>query len=450
MATTDVALSPSPHGAAVATTEHTPSNASSPLSDVEDKEADADAGEMELDIPKHKSSSLSNVNLDDDDDDDDEASIARSRTPSEIDSNLSEVDINDSEAETERLYDTPPKAADRTASSGAGWDVTGGNGKHFLANRDRAFEPSPSKLKQQLRSHAGALKNGGRGGGDDESLSGHQGDSGQEEGEDDNVSEASSGSISRTAAVSNSEDTTFLSGRDVLAKRVDSAAALLSALGSDGRKRKRSTAADLSESDQPLRKRTGSVGKGDGNAGDEDAEDVSTNPPSGDQSEPDDDAVTQTRQKEDQDDAMDEGTTMRKPKRHGSTTQTASIEDGPYGEEAGAPSDKDGGTDLTRPDRAPRADDDRLEVDLDEEAEAASKNEEECTWWQPTNLRFFGLFTDSARTVERKKAAFEQLQAIEKHFAMFRDRYCLPFSSTDLQSGGLTVCKVSMRIALHN
>jgi len=449
MATADNTAPSSPVGAAATARQHTPSNISSPLSDVEDKDADVGVDEMDLVMQNQKSSSLSNITLDDDDD---EPSVARSRSPSENeDSNLSEVDVNDSEAETERLYNTPPKAANSASISGSSWDAAGGPGKHFLATRDRGFEHSPSKLKQQLRIYSG-VENGSGGGDDDESLSGHEGDSGHEEGEDDNVSEASSGSAFQTAAASNGEDNSSVSGREALAERVDSAAAALSALVSDGRKRKRSPVADLSESDQPLRKRTGSVGKNGRSAGEEDA---SASPPSGDHSEPDEDAAIKMSQKEEQDGAVDEGVRTRKSKRYGANTHPTSIEDGRDEEEAGATSDRDQGTGLPGPDETARADDDLLEVDPDEEAEAANKNEEERTSnGSPLPPPLLGgrPFTDTTRAVERKKAAFEQLQAIERHFAMFRERLVYhspqnPGQGLLLVMGRLTGCKVSTKIA---
>ncbi len=57
----------------------------------------------------------------------------------------------------------------------------------------------------------------------------------------------------------------------------------------------------------------------------------------------------------------------------------------------------------------------------DEEAEAAHKNEEERKHSGVCRPDGSSQLTLSP-TVERKKAALEQLQAIERHFAAFRDR----------------------------
>ncbi|KAI0398596.1 hypothetical protein F5Y17DRAFT_9806 [Xylariaceae sp. FL0594] len=71
-------------------------------------------------------------------------------------------------------------------------------------------------------------------------------------------------------------------------------------------------------------------------------------------------------------------------------------------------------------DEAHTGDDDPMEVDVDEEAEAAHKNEEERM--ARTDKTLLDRDTDHTAAVERKKAAFEQLCAIEKDFTTFREK----------------------------
>ncbi|KAK2073580.1 hypothetical protein P8C59_007855 [Phyllachora maydis] len=99
-----------------------PSNLSSPLSEVEDKDDDAD--ELDIDMRTIGSGAVDLLKHDIGNRGDELASS------SDLDdeSKLSDADVNDSEAETERLYDTPPK------NKGT-----------------RDFVPNPSKLQQQVR-----------------------------------------------------------------------------------------------------------------------------------------------------------------------------------------------------------------------------------------------------------------------------------------------------------
>ncbi|KPM40949.1 hypothetical protein AK830_g5572 [Neonectria ditissima] len=204
MAATASAVPPlSPHG--VGGVDHADSNISSPLSEVDDKDDnDEDIEHMHLDI---------------DDDEISKPSIGSKKVTSDSDSVLSDAhsdinsDANDTEAETERLFDTPKHQRQR--------DVVVDQ-----FNEGQVFEHSPSKLRRaaKLDEHAEH--------GDEESLSGD---------------DASIGSP-RAAADSPTK----------LATTKDTSVDDEQKQDSQERKRKRSPAADHSEPEEPLRKRTSS------------------------------------------------------------------------------------------------------------------------------------------------------------------------------------------------
>lgn len=359
------------------------SNASSPLTEVEDKDGEPD--EMDLDGPVHKSSSLSNVNLDDEDDDGSRG--ARSPSASDNDeSALSDVgpDTNDSEAETERLYDTPTKTKnliDGTDIESSPESVTSPI-KHLAAQtRDRKFQASPSKLKQQL--HANSDTDGDED--EDDALS---------EAEDEENNEADG---EEEAAAVNREIIRSSRRRSLTAKQqakimgadsdkeetpIPTPATLRSQRSSsDARKRKRSPTTDPSESDQPLRKR---VGPGGGAAGrdavpeDNGGQKVSIKRVDG--TRPGDDiAETGGDDKADLTEFA-EGTssdTFRaRRSMRGSAKKHSSSDDGE--EEANGDDILDGGEPVTaEEDATGQGDDELLDGDPDEEAEAALRNEEE-------------------------------------------------------------------------
>ncbi|KAF0326321.1 transcriptional regulatory protein dep1 [Colletotrichum asianum] len=172
-----------------ATLDHDDSNISSPLSDVEDKDGGDSLDGMQLDPPQsHHDDAL------------------------DSDSNLSEA--NDTEAETERLYDTPQAQRHK--------DVVVNQ-----FNDGQIFERTPSKL-QKTFSVDGADD------GDDDSLSDH-----------DDVSMASS--HGDEASPSKPKKSTELPSAEDNSE------------SADNKKRKRSPIAESSEPGQPSRKRTGSV-----------------------------------------------------------------------------------------------------------------------------------------------------------------------------------------------
>ncbi|KAL0936428.1 transcriptional regulatory protein dep1 [Colletotrichum truncatum] len=168
-----------------ATLDHDDSNISSPLSDVEDKDGGESLDGMQLDPPQtHHDDAL------------------------DSDSNLSEA--NDTEAETERLYDTPQAQRHK--------DVVVNQ-----FNDGQIFERTPSKLQKTFSVD-----------GDDDSLS-----------DRDDVSMLSS--RGDEASPSKPKKSTEPTSADGNSESIDT------------KKRKRSPIAESSEPGQPSRKRTGSV-----------------------------------------------------------------------------------------------------------------------------------------------------------------------------------------------
>ncbi|KAK0632053.1 Sds3-like-domain-containing protein [Immersiella caudata] len=383
--------SPPPH-----LLDNSPSNLSSPLSDVEDKDADPD--EMDLDMRNHTSgrpgTPKRNANGTRED--------SEADSDSDEESKLSEMDINDSEAETERLYDTPPK-------NGAARDMLSILGevgsRQFVDRRERVFERSPSKLQQQLQAELDA-ENAVT---DGDSLS---------EAEDEDEDDASVASSepepapvkeqplrSPSQAKKNQEANTSTNSAASQLARQDS---------QESRKRKRTSLAEQSESEQPLRKRTGSIGAPEGEFSADDAivaDDeggISTNPQSGNHTGEEDNGQSASvvpKNKEEpvasvEDESVETGRT-KKAKRNSAKKRNSKSPDESI-EQATEEAQDDPPDDAEEPiagDTAAHIDDEHNE-DPDE-AEAAHKNEEE---------------------LERKKAAWEELTAIEKQFSNFRER----------------------------
>jgi hypothetical protein len=377
--------------------DNSPSNLSSPLSDVEDKDADPD--EMDLDLRNHNSGRpgtpkrIGNGAREDSDADSD----------SDEESKLSEMDINDSEAETERLYDTPPKTgATRDMLSILG-EVSS---RQFVDRRERVFERSPSKLQQQLQAELDA-ENAVT---DGESLS-------EAEAEDEDEDDASVAS-SEPAPVRTKEHLRSPSqakkNHEAISSTESAASQLTRQDSQESRKRKRTSLTEQSESEQPLRKRTGSIGAPEGELSADDAivaDDeggISTNPQSGNHTGEEDNGQSASvvpKSKEEpvasvEDETVETGRTKKakrgSAKKRKSKSPDESVE--PATEEA----QDDPPDDAEEPiagDPATNVDDEHNE-DADE-AEATHKNEEE---------------------LERKKAAWEELTAIEKQFSNFRER----------------------------
>jgi hypothetical protein len=220
----------SPSGAGEADIED--SNVSSPLSEVQDGDAaDDDIEHMQIDAQDNDADNSSVSG-------DEQPEAESKKNASDSESALSDAgsddnsDANDTEAETERLYDTPRNPRQR--------DVVVDQ-----YNNGQVFEHTPSKLRRASK----LIGDDGNNHRDDDSLSG------------DDVSVAS-GDDSPTKPIASKDTSVDGEGRR----------------DSQERKRKRSPVADQSESDQPLRKRITSVGAADTGAGTETPMDDDTTP----------------------------------------------------------------------------------------------------------------------------------------------------------------------------
>ncbi|OTA59242.1 hypothetical protein K449DRAFT_436207 [Hypoxylon sp. EC38] len=312
---------------------------SSPLSDVEDKDADPE--------DLHALNDAAPNNRDED-----------ASSPDDL------SDANDTEAETERLYDTPRNPTRH---------------KDIVLSQEadgQTYERTPSKLRRHI-TRTGLGKDE-----DDRPLF------------EEDMSIASS-PPAQEKKTSKQRQSPIL---DILAEAASQEA--------ETRKRKRSSMpAENSEPPQLSRKRTGSVPapsrqdmEGDTPMADEEDPSLHTN--SGEHSA--DEAANAVAGEDDGDDhaltvQSDPEVIPKKQTRSGSkklkATEQANDADEPPEDVAGAT--------VPEEDGAHAGEDEQVEADVDEEAEAAHKNEEE---------------------LERKKAAFDQLTAIEKRFATFRDR----------------------------
>lgn len=381
------------------------SNLSSPLSEVEDKDTDPD--EMDLGGLTRNVARLGTPEPRDEDDD------FASRPNSDGESKLSEIDANDSEAETERLYDTPPK---NTQGRGLVNGVKDAGGKQFIDRRNAPFEPSPSKLQQQVRPAADA----GDEGSDDDSLSDV----------DPDFSMPSILAARRRADRRRTKDRQSRSpspSKHTPQTKVQEAKPAEDS--TDTRKRKRSSVAEQSELDQPLRKRTCSISPTDrefsaDNTAAPDDEGASTNTRSGEHTGEEDSTGDREVAHDTKDEAaksIEDTTTepsrSRKPKRNG-VRRRKSPDDGTEGLNESTPEHGD---------RAATADEDTIrtgeeeqaEGDVDEEAEVALRNEEERMSILSGSCLARVLISQA---VERKKSAWEELSAIEKQFSNFRER----------------------------
>ncbi|KAI1133671.1 hypothetical protein F5Y10DRAFT_283940 [Nemania abortiva] len=335
---------------------------SSPLSDVEDKDEDPD------DLPGE--GHLSNNENDD-------YSFPDNQS-----------DANDTEAETERLYDTPQQTTRH---------------KDVVLNQSAdatVYERTPSKLRQRP-------KLVGR-------SSGHQ----HTPLSDDDISMASSPPLPPVESPEKLPSPTL----DILAQ-------VAATQEAESRKRKRaSLPTEATELNQPPRKRADSVPTADQAAVDGDAtiadeDDPTSNTNSGEHST--DEAIDPTAG-DDEPEPGEPGepvqpvqsdlTNVRKQTRSSSRNLKAADETA----EADVPTGESLDGTAPEEDEAHTGEDEHMEVDVDEEAEAAQKNEEERMARPPATP--LDRDTDSAAIVERKKAAFEQLSGIEKRFATFREK----------------------------
>ncbi|KAI5865162.1 Sds3-like-domain-containing protein [Durotheca rogersii] len=272
-------------------------------------------------------------------------------------------DANDTEAETERLYDTPRNPT-RHTDVDLSKSVADG----------QVYKRTPSKLRQRHRRVREPKDE------DDGPLS------------EEDVSMASSPPVQEIKTPKTRQSPTLDVLVEVVSKEVET------------RKRKRSSMpTEKAEPAQPLQTRTSSAPAinrrdVDGDTAMVDDGDPSLTANSGEHSP--DETTHPAVGEEDGDDrprvrhSADRAATPKKHTRSGSkklkaTEKPVEMDEPP--EEAAAPEE----------DGAHTGEDEQVEADVGEEAEAAHKNEEE---------------------LERKKAAFEQLGQIEKRFATFRDR----------------------------
>ena len=332
---------------------------SSPLSDVEDKDEEPD--------DLHNEDRLTNNEQDD----------------SSFPDNQS--DANDTEAETERLYDTPQQTT-----------------RHKDVDLDKpadttVYERTPSELRQAAH------------------VTGREGEHRDTPLSDDDVSMASSPPTHPTRFPPKLASPTL----DILAE-------VAATQEAESRKRKRSLPIEATEKGHPVRKRAASVPDTDqapvaGDAIIADEEDPSLNTNSGEHSV--DEAVDTTAG---DDEPEPEEPVQRAQSNYPPNTRKSTRSSSKKLKDANETAEADMATGesldgiVPEEDDAHTGEDEHMEVDVDEEAEAAAKNEEErMARSLATSL---DRDTDSTAIVERKRAAFEQLAVIEKRFSTFREK----------------------------
>lgn len=355
--------------------DNSPSNLSSPLSDVEDKYADHEEADLDLvdndsDVHGAPHRNGAHGRLDSD---------PPTSSPGDG-SKLSELDINDSEAETERLYDTPPKnVATREIVNSADGAVT----RRFIDRRERNFERSPSKLHQQLQADIDA----------EPGDSGHNSPSDEEDGDDgddDDVSIVSSDNepepepvkipqprshilVKKSQAVTSTEtDTLRRTSQDSV----------------ESRKRKRPSVVEQVETELPSKKRAASIDAADHDFSADtpmvDDEELSTAPQSGNHTAEEDNideppvpAETKGETIESGDEDVGVLTRIKKGKR--SPVKKRKSKSPKEGTPEETPDEPPEIIDTQSAVPTPKAED--LQAgEVDEEAEAAHRNEEECTY----------------------------------------------------------------------
>lgn len=307
------------------------SNISSPLSEVDDKDAnDDDIEHMHLDR-EHLSLGPEETRATDHGGSDSDSAL--SDAGSDVNS-----EANDTEAETLRLYDTPQAQRHRDVGI-----------ERF--NDAEPFEHTPSKLRR-------AFING-----DDDSASafGSDSHSHRDEDEEDDEDEENDDHELPTKPVMVIVKTEEDARRD-----------------SQERKRKRSAAAEQSDMEQPVRKRTGSISAADGDGDDhlaveEDDATPAANLPSGVPS-PGDEEASATNQDTPQDDEIPE--VSRKTKRSGSKRKNVIADDADSESQAEVRDEQND----TAVEDEPEADhaEEEAEPEADEETDAAARNLEEC------------------------------------------------------------------------
>jgi len=346
--------------------DHSPSNLSSPLSDVEDKDTEHEG----MDLDTHIQSSVGHGAPDRSDNSD-------SASDTDSESKLSEVDVNDSEAETERLYDTPPKDRVVREILNPATDI---KDRQLVDRRDRTFERSPSKLQQQIQADID----------NENTASGHNSVSDGEE-EDDDISLPSTDPEPDpdpdSAGDPRSRSPSEAKKPEMTTPTKDSTVEQIAKEDPfESRKRKRLSVAEQSETGQPVRKRTGSVGvpvePSPEDAAMVEDEGGSTNNQSGNHSPEEDngDAVVAMKMQTETADSIEESTPtpsqLKKSRRGANKKQKSKSPDEPPTQALETSQDELPDTDAaTGEDSAARVGEEQVE-DADE-AEIAQKNEEE-------------------------------------------------------------------------
>jgi hypothetical protein len=344
------------------------SNISSPLSEVDDKDANDEDINIHLHDGDENESTVTG-----------EGQLDTNPDGSESDSDLSEArsvahsDANDTEAETERLYDTPRNQRQR--------DVVVDQ-----YNEGQVFEHTPSKLRStnvldDEQDHADA-----------ESLPEEAASDASERSDADE----SPSKVATTKDTSVDDDNHLHDSQD--------------------RKRKRSLATDGSDPEQPLRKRTASVV-----ATEADADQEHTGHEEGaavaNESSHNHSAAASP---EKQDASAEENATERETRASKKTPRRGSKRKG-----SGDSADRDGTADVQEDVKENDVEDEReqqhetIEAEADEEADIAAKNAEEGKFlhWRRGHTQANHL------PAEKKQAAFKDWSRIEEMFGVFRDRY---------------------------
>lgn len=360
------------------------STVSSPLSEIMDgHEMDVDSDSDELQKPDRRG-----------------ADTSANHPSHDSDSNLSEIETNDSEAETERLDVTPHKNKNGQSN------ITGAaeSDQKLAADKNtRSFQRSPSKLQEQIRADVAAESESGDGDLDDD--------------DEDKASDARS----------DTEGARFLTrASQSLRKKTQEAHAAASSIAAgnhssdgssaDSRKRKRTPLPDHSKNDKQGRKSAGLAAE----PGDETS---SLSKTLSDDLEPIRSAAGKSDEEmqEVEDVAESVEKQPEEPPSRSKRSKRSSAKKRKGSEEAPAEDAHEAGDAAEEP---PAAEDDHVEVD-EEAQEAAHRNEEECKHHLLNLISPEDAFCDKANgchTVERKRNAFEQLSSIEKHFAVLRDR----------------------------
>ena len=323
------------------------SNLSSPLSEVDDKDEDLeDPDTMSLDHPTHREDPFDSDAL---------------------------SDANDTEAETERLYDTPQVSRQKNL---------------VLSQIDEEDVTDTTPTKPSTVIVASAARDA------DDSLS----------------------DVDMSAPPSSPPEEPLSPTKITRSPTPDDITAV-----SEAKKRKRSPAADRSDSETPLRKRTGSVGVSSQeaagrnpaiSASDENMKEPKSIDSSAAVSPREHDEGTEDAQGEDS--PAPEPIVTKKMTRNGSKQAKAAITNGAEIQEEEAPPEND---------VEGRKDEEEVEAEAEEDPDSAAKHDEEEG--VPLSLVEAANHTEMLiyATAEKKRIAVEEWAAIEQKFNVFRDRY---------------------------